>query len=93
MYANATASPEARQSHAERLNRTIQEHNERLHHVAARLHSLADRLYGERPSGVEKNAVSPVPNGALGAIEESFRSTEGAISRLNDACERLNDLA
>ena len=62
---------------------------------AQRLHNIADRLIGSRPTAINKaqtNDVMPVPSTTLGMMAEKRRLHTIALDYLRDAVERLEAL-
>lgn len=87
--ATAPAPPTLLFTHIERVREATQD----VHDVATQLHEIADRLFGVRPTAIEKDAgKAQEPPYSFGRLDLAHEQLLSARSRARDALDRLRSL-
>jgi hypothetical protein len=60
--------------------------------TADQLQTLADRIFGAHPRGVEARKESPSPQGHLASIREMLDELSDQLARVGQEAERFNEL-
>ena len=97
MYGNdlntaKAASDRPRESMLESLNGQMQQALKELHVSSVRLHSLADRIIGNRPEAVGAGEANAPPGSSLQSLERSVGGLQNLVRMVADATERLERL-